>query len=97
MSPINFAASLACAGGSVVVDGAQAVLGDDIKPNPGSMRTLLLSMEGSIHGRIKEILGDDEQERVDTIVQFLQGASEQDLNELLGLVQIAVVQASQGR
>ena len=94
MSPINFAASLACSTGSVVVDGAQTVLGDDIKPNPSSMRSLLLSMEGSVHGRIRMILGDDEQEQVATMVRFLRGADQEELNALMGLVQVAIAEVN---
>ena len=61
-----------------------------IKPNPGSMRSLLLSMEGSVHGRIPDILGDDEAERVDTMVRFLDGTTESEMNELMGLLQLAI-------
>src|SRR5262245_60129711 len=97
MTPVNFAASLACSAGAVVVDGTQTALGDDVQPRPGSMRSLLLSMDGSIHGRIPEILGRDQTERVDTIAHFLKGTSEQDLSELLGLVQLAITQVNEER
>jgi hypothetical protein len=97
MTPVNLAASLACSTGAAVTDGTQTVLGDDIKPRPGSMRSLLLSMEGSVHGRIPDILGGDETERVDTIARFLQGTTERELNELLGLVQLAITQVNASR
>lgn len=91
ISPVNLAATLGCAVGSVLVDGTQDVLGEDIKPNPGAMRQLLLSMEGSIHGRIPEILGADETERVETVTRFLNGTTDDEINEILGLVALAVV------
>ena len=87
---LNLVSSVACAAGSVVVSGTQTVTGDDIKPNPGSMRSLLLSMEGSVHGRIPDILGGDETERVDTMVRFLDGTTEAEMNELMGLLQLAI-------
>ena len=86
ISPVNLASSLACVVGSVLVEGTQEVLGDDIKPNTNAMRTLLLSMEGSIHGRIPEILGADEAERVETVARFLDGTTDEEINEILGLV-----------
>lgn len=54
-SGINLVSSVAFSAGSVVVSGAQTVSGQDIRPEPGSMRSMLLSMEGSIHGRIPAI------------------------------------------
>lgn len=94
ISPVNLAASLGCAVGSIVVEGTQDALGDDIKPNPNAMRSLLLSMEGSIHGRIPEILGADEAERVDTVARFLNGTTDAEVNEILGLVVLAVARRS---
>ena len=96
-APVNLVASLACSTGAVVSDGTQTIIGDDIKPRPGAMRSLLLSMEGSVHGRIRDILGSDEIERVETIVRFLEGASEEELSELLGLVHIAITEVNQNR
>ena len=89
ISPVNLAGSLGCVVGSVIVEGTQEVLGGDIKPDPNAMRTLLLSMEGSIHGRIPEILGADEAERVDTIARFLDGTTDAEMNEILTLVALA--------
>ena len=80
VTPVNLVASLACSTGAVVAEGTQTIIGDDIQPRPGSMRSLLLSMEGSVHGRIGDILGSDEAERVETIVRFLEGASEDELS-----------------
>jgi len=88
-TPLNLAASIACSTGAVVAEGTQTIIGEDIKPRPGSMRSLLLAMEGSVHGRIRDILGSDEAERVETIVRFLEGATDEEMSELLGLVQIA--------
>ena len=96
-APVNFAASLGCSVGSIAVDGVQSLLGNDIQPDPGSMRTMLLSMEGAVHGRIPDILGDDEAERVDTIARFLSGTNEAEINELLGYIQLAIVQANSNR
>ena len=97
VTPVNLVASLACSTGAVLADGTQTFIGDDIQPRPGSMRSLLLSMEGSVHGRISQILGSDEAERVETIVRFLKGADEEELSELLGLVQIAISEVNQAR
>src|SRR4051812_986824 len=96
-SPVNFVASLGCSAGSVAVDGVQTLTGNDIQPDPGSMRTVLLSMEGAVHGRIPDILGDDEAERVDTIARFLSGTNEAEINELLGYIQQAIVQVNSHR
>jgi hypothetical protein len=96
-APVNFAASLGCSAGSVAVDGVQSLLGNDIKPAPASMRTMLFSMEGAIHGRISDILGDDEAERVATIARFLSGTNEAEINELLGYIQLAIVQVNTNR
>ena len=54
------------------------------------MRSLLLSMEGAVHGRIPDILGDDETERVDTMIRFLDGTTEAEMNELMGLLTLAI-------
>jgi hypothetical protein len=89
-SGLNLVSSVACSAGSVVVSGMQTVTGEDIKPDPGSMRSLLLAMEGSVHGRISDILGDDETERVDTMARFLDGTTEAEMNELMGLLQLAI-------
>src|SRR2546421_2402730 len=93
-APVNFAASLGCSVGSIAVDGVQTLIGNDIQPDPGSMRTMLLSMEGAIHGRIPDILGDDEGERVATIARFLSGTNEAEINELLGYIQLAIVEVN---
>jgi hypothetical protein len=95
-SGINIVSSVACSAGSVVASGAQTVSGQDIKPDPGSMRALLLAMEGSVHGRIPEILGDDEGERVETMCRFLDGTSEAEMNELMGLLQLAIARRTAG-
>ena len=93
MKPVNVLASAAMSAGSVVIDGVQTTLDGDIKPRPATMRELLLTMEGSVHGRIPSILGDDEEERINTILRFLTGASEDDMNELLRLTMVAIERA----
>ena len=96
-TPVNAAASFACSAGALVADGAQTVIGHDIQPRPGSMRSLLLTLEGSIHGRIPDILGDDRAERIETIKRFLAKASEEEMNDLLGLVTIAISELNEHR
>jgi hypothetical protein len=53
----------------------------DIPPRP--LRRALLTFRSSIQGRIPEILGDDEEERVETLAVLLDGTSEEELNMLL--------------
>jgi hypothetical protein len=53
----------------------------DIPPRP--LRQALLALRPSIQGRIPEILGDDEEERIETLMALLDGSSEDDLNALL--------------
>jgi len=53
----------------------------DIPPRP--LRRVLLTFRSSIQGRIPEILGDDEEERIETLVALLDGTSEEELNMLL--------------
>jgi hypothetical protein len=53
----------------------------DIPARP--LRRALLTFRSSIQGRIPEILGDDEEERIETLVVLLDGTSEEELNMLL--------------
>lgn len=50
---------------------------------PRLLRHGLLTFQSSIHGRIPEILGNDEEERVEALVALLDGTSEDDLNALI--------------
>jgi hypothetical protein len=50
---------------------------------PRALREALLVFQSSVQGRIPEILGDDSEERVETLVALLEGTSEDDLNTLL--------------
>ena len=89
---MRFASSLALATGELVVDAARAVGGDDlIEIRPRQFRSLLLTFEDSIHGQIPAILGDDEAERVDTLVSLLRGTSQQDLSSLISALQQALI------
>jgi len=80
--------------GTSVVELARMSLGDvvratafpsavlvDLPARP--LREVLLAFRSSIQGRIPEILGDDEEERIETLVVLLDGTSEDDLNVLL--------------
>src|SRR5258706_9680330 len=67
----------------------------DIRPR--QFRRLLLTFEDSIQGHIPEILGDDEEERVDTLVRLLRGTSEEDLSTLIGDLQTALVRLDRER
>ena len=53
----------------------------DIPPRP--LRRALLTFRSSIQGRIPQILGDDEEQRIETLVALLDGTSEEELNVLL--------------
>ena len=67
-----------------------SVAGDDIiEIRPRAFRSLLLTFDDSIQGNIPAILGDDEDERVDTLVRLLRGTSEKDLQQLLTALQLA--------
>ena len=72
-------------------------LGDDVvEVSPRVLRSLMLTMDGSIRGRFLEVLGDDEAERVDTMVHLLEGATVEDLNQLARITQQAVIRLRQG-
>jgi hypothetical protein len=88
---LRLATSLAFAGAEYAVDAAGIVGADaliDIRPR--QFRRLLLTFEDSIQGRIPEILGDDDEERVETLVRLLRGTSEKDLTLLVGDLQEAL-------
>jgi len=69
----------------------RAVGADDLFDiEPHQFRRLLLTFEDTIQGQIPEILGDTEEERVDTLVRLLRGTSEEDLNTMLEALQIAL-------
>jgi hypothetical protein len=89
---MRFASSLALTTTELVADSAKAVFGDDlIEIRPRQFRRLLLTFEDSIHGQIPEILGDDEAERIDTLVSLLRGTSQQDMTKLIGALQQALI------
>ena len=54
-----------------------------VEIRPRALRQALLVFQSSVQGRIPEILGDDPEERVETLVALLDGTSEDDLNKLL--------------
>ena len=85
--------------GVTVVDVASRAVADlvgtavprsPIELPPPAIRQLLFVFRSSIHGRIPEILGEDEEERVETLVALLQGSSEEDLTTLLDAAQVAL-------
>lgn len=83
--------SFALAGAELAVDVGRAVGADDLFDiEPHQFRRLLLAFEDTIQGQIPEILGDTEEERVDTLVRLLRGTSEEDLNTMLESLQIAL-------
>ena len=83
--------SLGLSSAEVMVDAGRAFAGDDgFDVRPHQFRRLLLSFEESIQGRIPDILGEDEEERVDTLVRLLRGTSERDLHELIGSLSLAL-------
>ena len=68
--------------GRTVVDVA-TVARPVVKIPPRALRQGLLTFQSSIQGRIPEILGDDEDERIDTLVALLADTSEEDLNAVI--------------
>ena len=88
---LRLTTALTMAGVEIAIDAGRAVLGDDlIHISPRQFRRLLLTFEDAIQGRIPEILGDDEKERVETLVRLLRGTSEKDLTILIGDLQTAL-------
>jgi hypothetical protein len=86
------------AGVEVAVDAGRLVGADDLFDlRPRQFRRLLLTFEDSIQGKIPEILGDDEEERVDTLVRLLRGTSEEDLSTLIGDLQTALTRLDRER
>ena len=86
------------AGAELAVDVGRAVGADELFDiEPHQFRRLLLTFEEVIQGQIPEILGEDEEERVDTLVRLLRGTSEEDLNLLLESLQIALGQLDRER
>ena len=89
---MRFVSSLALATTELVADSARVVGGDDfIEIRPRQFRSLLLTFEDSIQGQIPEILGGDEDERIDTLVSLLRGTSQQDLTKLISALQQALI------
>jgi hypothetical protein len=84
--------SLAVLGAEVTVDAGRLIGADDLFDiRPRQFRRLLLTLDDSIQGRIPQILGDDEEERVETLVRLLRGTSEKDLSVLIGDLQEALI------
>jgi len=80
-SGLRLMTAMAMAGVELAVDAGRLVGADDLFDiRPRQFRRLLLTFEDSIQGHIPEILGDDEEERVDTLVRLLRGTSEEDLS-----------------
>jgi hypothetical protein len=97
-SGLRFMTSMAMAGVEVAVDAGRLVGGDDLFDiRPRQFRRLLLTFEDSVRGRIPEILGDDEDERVDTLVRLLRDTSEKDLSTLIGDLQTALTRLDRER
>jgi hypothetical protein len=95
---LRFVTSLTMAGVEVMVDAGRLVGGDDLfELRPRQIRRLLLTFEDSIQGRIPEILGDDEEERVETLMHLLRGTSDEDLAMLLGSLQVALRRLEEDR
>lgn len=90
--------SFALAGAELAVETGRLVGADELFDiEPHQFRRLLLTFEETIQGQIPEILGDDEEERVDTLVRLLRGTSEEDLNTLLESLQKALVRLDRER
>jgi hypothetical protein len=88
---VRLVSSLAVLGAEVTMDAGRLIGVDDLcDVRPRQFRRLLLALEESIQGRIPEILGDDAEERVETLVRLLLGTSEKDLTVLVGDLQVAL-------
>jgi hypothetical protein len=88
---MRLATSVAISGAEMALESGRVLAGDDaLEVRPRHFRRLLLSLEDSIQGRIPDILGDDGEERVDTLVRLLRGTSEQDMTELIESLSIAL-------
>ena len=95
---LRFASSMTLFGAGAMVDSVRAIAGDDIvEIRPRAFRSLLLTFEDSIQGNIPAILGDDEDEQVDTLVRLLRGTSDDDLHQLLTALQEALGQLADER
>lgn len=81
---MRLASSVALLGAGAMADSVRVIAGDDaVEIRPRALRHLLLSFDDSIQGNIPAILGDDSDERVDTLVTLLRGTTDDDLRELL--------------
>jgi hypothetical protein len=95
---LRFANALAMTSAEMLVDAGRIVGADDLFDlRPRQIRRLLLSFDESIQGRIPEILGDDEEERVETLVRLLRGTSPGDLTILIGSLQEALRRLEEDR
>ena len=83
--------SMAMVGVDVAVGSARVVGAAELADvTPRQIRHLLLTFDHSIQGQIPRILGEDEQERVDTLVQLLRGTSQDDIGVLMNAFQLAL-------
>ena len=90
--------SVGILGAELAVDATRLVSLDDLVDiRPRQFRRLLLTFEDSIQGKIPEILGDDEGERVATLVRLLRGTSEEDLTALISDLQEALARLDRER
>ena len=90
--------SFALAGAELAVEVGRLAGADELfDVDPDQFRRLLLTFEDTIQGQIPAILGDDEEQRVDTLVRLLRGTSAEDLNTLLQSLQIALARLDRER
>ena len=90
--------SLALAGAELAVETGRLVGADELFDlEPRQFRRLLLTFEETIQGHIPAILGDDEEERVDTLVRLLRSTSDEDLTALLESLQTALARLDRER
>ena len=90
--------SFALAGAELAVDLGRVVGADELfDVEPRQFRRLLLTFEEVIQGQIPEILGDDDEERVETLTRLLRGTSAEDLNSMLEALQKALVRLDRER
>lgn len=88
---MRLASSVAMFSAGAMADTVRVIAGDDaVEIRPRALRHLLLTFDASIQSNIPAILGDDHDERVDTLVTLLRGTSDDDLLELFAALGAAM-------
>lgn len=92
----RFASPFLLFGADMAVESLDYFTGERPELRPGDMRRLVLTFANSIQGKLPELLGDDDAERVATLKTVLHGTSDDDLIELMSLLQSVLAERSDG-